>query len=54
MIHVPPPQGHVPTEGELSARRSRNRAIGIVLAALVVLFYLTTMAKLGLKLPGLS
>lgn len=53
MIHVPPPQGHVPSEAEIHARRSRNRAIGVVLAALVVLFYLTTMAKLGLKLPGL-
>lgn len=54
MIHVPPPRGHVPSEGELSARRARNRAIGLVLAALVVLFYVTTLAKLGLKLPGLS
>lgn len=53
MIHAVPPRGHVPTEAEMSARRARNRALGIVLAALVVLFYLTTMAKLGLKLPGL-
>ena len=53
MMHVPPPHGHVPSEAELSARRSRNRAIGLVLAGLVVLFYVTTMAKLGLHLPGL-
>lgn len=53
MIHVPPPRGHVPSDDEMAARRSRNRAIGVALAALVVLFYVTTMAKLGLHLPGL-
>lgn len=45
--------GHVPTAAEAAARRARNRALGIVLAALVGLFYVTTLAKLGLHLPGM-
>lgn len=40
------------TPEEERARRSRNRAIGFVLAGLVVLFYVVTLAKLGLHLPG--
>lgn len=40
------------TVEEERARRARNRAIGLALAALVGLFYVVTMAKLGLHLPG--
>jgi hypothetical protein len=40
------------TPEEERARRSHNRAIGFVLAGLVVLFYVVTLAKLGLHLPG--
>ena len=43
---------HRPSDAETRARRARNRAIGFVLAALVVLFYVTTLAKLGLTPPG--
>lgn len=35
------------TEGQKKARRSRNIAIGLALAALVVIFYLATIAKFG-------
>lgn len=35
------------TPEELKRRRSRSIAIAVVLAALVVLFYVVTMAKLG-------
>lgn len=45
--------GHVPSEAEIGARRARNRALGLVLFGLVALFYVTTMAKLGLHLPGM-
>lgn len=45
------PVGIRPTAAELAARRARNRAIGLVLVGLVVLFYVTTLAKLGLHLP---
>ena len=37
------------TDQELRSRRSRNRAIGLGIAALVVLFYAVTIIKLG---PG--
>lgn len=40
------------TEAETRARSSRNRAIALVLAGLVALFYVVTLAKLGLHLPG--
>ena len=53
MKHAFPRTFHTPTEAETSARRARNRALGAVLLGLVALFYLTTMAKLGLHLPGL-
>lgn len=39
------------TEAEKKARASRNRAIALVLGALVVLFYVVTLAKLGLTVP---
>lgn len=35
------------TEAQKKARRSRSLAIGIALAALVVIFYLATIAKFG-------
>jgi t-SNARE complex subunit (syntaxin) len=38
------------TEAQKKARRSRSIALGVVLAALVVLFYVITVVKLG---PGL-
>lgn len=44
--------GHRPTEAELRARRTRNRALGLMLFALVGLFYLITLAKLGLNVAG--
>lgn len=37
------------TEAQRKARRSRSIAIGLALAALVVLFYVITLVKLG---PG--
>ncbi len=46
-------RSHVPTPEEAAARRARNRALGFVLAGLVVLFYVVTLAKLGLHLPGM-
>lgn len=53
MTKASPSLGHVPTAAETAARRARSRALGLTLAALVVLFYVTTMAKLGLHLPGM-
>ena len=38
------------TEAQKKARRSRSAALGIVLAILVVLFYVVTIVKVG---PGL-
>ncbi|TCT37321.1 hypothetical protein [Martelella mediterranea] len=35
------------TEKQKKARRGRNIALGFVLAALVVLFYIITMVKIG-------
>lgn len=40
------------TAEEKRARDLRNRAIGLVLAALVALFYVVTVSKLGLHPPG--
>lgn len=34
-------------EAQKKSRRGRNIALGIVLAALVILFYVVTMIKLG-------
>ncbi len=36
-----------PTKTQLKARRSRNIAIGLALAAFVVLVYVASLAKLG-------
>lgn len=36
-----------PTETQLKARRSRNMAIAIALAAFVVIVYATSIVKLG-------
>lgn len=35
------------TDKQKKARRSRNMAIGLALAALVIIFYLATIAKFG-------
>ena len=35
------------TEAQRKSRRSRNIALGLVLAGLVVLFYVVTLIKLG-------
>ncbi len=35
------------TDRQKKARRSRNIAIGLALAALVIIFYLATIAKFG-------
>lgn len=35
------------TEAQKKSRRNRNIALGLVLAGLVVLFYVMTWAKLG-------
>lgn len=35
------------TEAQKKSRRSRNLALGLALAGLVVLFYLVTLAKIG-------
>lgn len=37
------------TEAQKKARRSRSVALGIVLAALVIIFYVVTIVKIG---PG--
>jgi hypothetical protein len=41
--------GIVLTEGQLRRRRARNIAIAVALGALVALFYIVTIVKLG---PG--
>lgn len=38
------------TEAQKKARRSRSIALAVVLAALVVLFYIATIVKIG---PGI-
>jgi hypothetical protein len=53
MIDTSLRRGHVPSDDETRARRARNLAIAYALAGLVALFYVTTLAKLGLHLPGL-
>ena len=35
------------TEAELKARRNRSIAIGLILVALVVIFYFVSLAKMG-------
>ena len=39
--------GLVLTPAQLKSRRMRNMAIGLLVGALVVLFYVITIAKLG-------
>ena len=46
----PVPPGRVLTPAELKSRRLRNIAIALVVGAMVVLFYVMTIAKLG---PGI-
>lgn len=41
------PKGVEMTEAQKKARRSRSIAIGLSLAALVVLFYVITLVKFG-------
>ena len=41
---------HRPSAAEAKARRARNVAIGLGLAGLVVLFYVTTLARIGANL----
>jgi len=36
-----------PTQSQKKAQRSRNIAIGVALAALVVIFYVATIVKFG-------
>jgi nitrate reductase NapE component len=36
-----------PSDAQKKSRRNRNVALGLVLAALVVIFYLITLAKIG-------
>ena len=40
-------QQHQWTEQELAARRKRSIAIALVCVALIVLFYVTTIVRLG-------
>ena len=41
------PEGHRPTDAERRARSRRNRAIGLALGGLVVLFWAVTLAKIA-------
>ncbi|WP_157895537.1 hypothetical protein [Rhizobium sp. LCM 4573] len=36
-----------PSDAQKKSRRNRNVALGVVLAALVVLFYVITLVKIG-------
>jgi hypothetical protein len=47
MTGKPNDNGIVLTEDEERRRRSRSNALGLVLGALVVLFFVVTIAKLG-------
>jgi hypothetical protein len=49
MSEEPPDRGIVLTEEQKRRRRARSIAIALVLGALVVLFYVVTIVKLG---PG--
>lgn len=46
---TPAPDGLVLTPEEKKRRRARNIAIGVALGALVILFYVVTVAKLGIN-----
>ena len=56
--HTPLPAREVErvrmTERQRRARRNRSIALAIVLFALVVLFYVATLDKLGLNLVGVD
>ena len=61
MTEVPTPPAHTPeiervelTEAQRRSRRNRSVALAIVLAALVVLFYAATVAKLGGNIVGVD
>lgn len=41
------PSTYVPTEAELAARRKRNVALGIALAAFMVFVFLAMLARVG-------
>lgn len=40
-------KGHMLTDQQQKARRSRSIALALVLAGLVILFYVATIAKFG-------
>lgn len=42
------------TERQMRARRARSIALGVVLVALVVLFYVVTLDKLGMNLVSVD
>ena len=42
------------TDAQRRSRRNRSLALGVVLAALVALFYVATLAKLGGDLTGVD
>ena len=46
-VLAPKDRGIVLTPQQLKSRRARNVAIGLAIAALVVLVYVLTIAKLG-------
>ena len=56
--HTPLPAREVErvriTDKQRRARRNRSIALAIVLTALVVLFYVATLSKLGVNLVGLD
>ena len=45
--HPEPPRGVALTPQQQRSRRARNIAIGLAVAALVLLFYVITIVKLG-------
>lgn len=45
--HPEPQPGIALTPAQIRSRRARNIAIGLAVGALVVLFYVVTIAKLG-------
>jgi hypothetical protein len=48
-VDQPPQEGVILTEEQKRRRRSRSIALGLVLGALALLFYVVTIVKLG---PG--
>lgn len=41
------PSTYIPTEAELAARRKRNIALGLALAAFIVFVFLAMLARVG-------